>query len=203
MKYLIAPALVALALASAAHAETRNLTGFQGVAAQDGVEVMVTQGEGFRVDVTGRDAARVRTEVREDTLRISRIRRSWFGFDRDIDATVRVTMPAIEDLSAARGATLTATNVRAGELDISAAMGAEIDVSGVCRTVSVSAAMGASVDAENLVCTTADVSASMGADVEINATNTFDASASMGASINNSGAGATGDISASMGASVN
>jgi hypothetical protein len=203
MKYLIAPALVALALATTAHAETRNLSGFRGVAAQDGVEVIVTQGEGFRVDVTGRDAARVRTEVRDDTLRISRVRRSWFGFDHDIDATVRVTMPAVEDLSAARGATLTATNIRARDLDLSAAMGAELEVSGVCNTVSVSAAMGASVDAEHLVCASADVSASMGADVEINATNTFDASASMGASINNNGEGATGDISAAMGASVN
>jgi hypothetical protein len=203
MKYLIAPALIAVALAGAAHAETRNLSGFRGVSAQDGVEVTVTQGEGFRVDVSGRDAARVRTEIRDDTLRISRVRRSWFGFDRDLDATVRITMPAVEDLSAARGATLTATNIRARDLDLSAAMGAELDISGVCSAVSVSAAMGASVDAEHLVCTSADVSASMGADVEINATNTFDASASMGASINNAGAGATGDISAAMGASVN
>ncbi|QGZ95183.1 GIN domain-containing protein [Terricaulis silvestris] len=204
MKYLIAPALIALALATAAQAETRNLTGFDGVGAADKIDVYVTQGEGFRVEVTGRDAARVRTEVSDgNVLQISSRSRSWWGGTPDLDATVRVTMPAIENLAAAKGATLTATNIRAGNLDLAAAMGAELDVSGTCSRVDITAAMGASVDAEHLICNEADVSASMGADIELNATQSFDASASMGASVNNSGAGAARDVSASMGASVN
>jgi hypothetical protein len=204
MKYLIAPAMMALALAGVAHAETRNLSGFDGVGATDKIDVYVTQGEGFRVEVTGRDAARVRTEVSDgNVLRISSRARSWWGGTPDLDATVRVTMPAIENLAAAKGATLTATNIRAGNLDLAAAMGAELEVSGTCSRVDISAAMGASVDAENLICNEADVSASMGADIELNATQGFDASASMGASVSNSGAGAARDISASMGASVN
>jgi hypothetical protein len=204
MKYLIAPALIALALASAAHAETRNLSGFDGVGAKDGIEVYVTQGEGFRVEVTGRDAARVRTEVNNgNILEISSRSRTWWGGTRDLNAAVRVTMPAIESLAAARGAQLTATNIRAGNLDLAAAMGAELDVSGTCSRVDISAAMGASVDAEDLVCNEADVSAAMGADIELNATQSFDASASMGASVSNSGAGAARDVSASMGGSVN
>lgn len=204
MKYLIAPALVALALVGAAQAETRNLSGFDGVGASDKIEVYVTQGEAFRVEVSGRDAARVRTEVNNgNVLEISSRSRTWWGGTRDLDATVRVTMPTIENLAAARGASLRATNIRAGNLDLAAAMGAELEVSGTCSRVDISAAMGASVDAEHLICGEADVSASMGADIELNATQGFDASASMGASITNSGAGAARDVSASMGASVN
>lgn len=204
MNYLIAPALIVLVLAGAAHAETRNLSGFDGVGASDKIEVYVTQGEGFRVEVTGRDAARVRTEVSNgNVLQISSRSRSWWGGTPDLDATVRVTMPTIENLAAAKGASITATNIRAGNLDLAAAMGAALDVSGTCNRVDISAAMGASVDAERLICNEADVSASMGADIELNATQSFDASASMGASVNNSGAGAARDISASMGASVN
>ncbi len=203
MKILLAPALIAIALvATAANAETRNHSGFQGVAARDGVEVYVTQGEGYRVDVTGRDADRVRTEVSDHTLQISQRNRSWFGFQRDLDATIRVTMPIVEDLSAARGASLHATGLRAGDLDISAAMGADLEVAGTCRSLSASASMGAAVDASELVCSNADASASMGADVNVNASNSFDASASMGASISNSGTAATQDISSSMGGSV-
>jgi hypothetical protein len=203
MKILLAPALIALALAAtAASAETRNLSGFRSVAARDGVDVYVTQGEGFRVDVSGRDAERVRTEVRDHTLQISRRNLNWFGFNRDLSATVRVTMPVVEDLSAARGASLRATDLRAGDLDLSAAMGADIEVSGTCRALSASAAMGASLDASALVCSDADASAAMGADVNVNATNAFEASASMGASISNSGNATHQDISSSMGGSV-
>lgn len=203
MKMLLAPALVALALtASVAQAETRNHSGFQGVAARDGVDVYVTQGEGFRVDVTGRDAARVLTEVRDNTLQISQRNRSWFGFQRDLDATIRITMPVVEDLSAARGASLRATDLRAGDLDLSAAMGADLEAFGTCRSLSASASMGAAVDASGLACTNADASASMGADVNVNATTSFEASASMGASINNSGNATRQDISSSMGGSV-
>lgn len=203
MKILLAPALIAVALAAtAASAETRNLSGFQGVAARDGIEVYVTQGEAFRVDVSGPDAERVRTEVQDETLRISRRSVNWFGFNRDLSATVRVTLPVVEDLSAARGASLRATDLRAGNLDLSAAMGADMEISGTCSSVSASAAMGASLDASALVCSHAEASAAMGADVNVNATNAFEASASMGASISNSGNASRQDISSSMGGSV-
>jgi hypothetical protein len=203
MKILLAPAMIAIALAAtSASAETRNHSGFQGVAARDGVQVYVTQGEGYRVDVTGRDAARVRTEVRDHTLQISRRNTNWFGLGRDLDATVRVTMPVVEDLSAARGASLSASNLRAGDLDLSAAMGADVEASGTCQSLSASASMGAAVDASGLACVSAEASASMGADVSVNATGSFEASASMGASISNSGNATRQDISSSMGGSV-
>lgn len=202
MTRILAPAILALTLVAApASAETRNLSGFTGVQARDGVEVAIAGSTGFRVEVTGRDASRVRTVVENGTLKISRANRSWWGGGGDLDATVRVTLPRLAHLSAARGAQVQAANISAGDIEISAAMGGVIEISGACNALDASVAMGGVLDADAFQCATADVSASMGGVAEVYATNTFDASASMGGSIDISGA-ARGDTSASMGGSI-
>jgi len=203
MSRLIAPLLLGLALAATASAEPRSLNGFQRVAAENGVRVQVAIGPSFAVDVTGRDAQYVRTEVQNGTLRISRGWRPWFGIGaRDFDGRVRITMPALEALSAARGATINASGVRANDFSASAAMGGVIDISGSCRDLDASVAMGGLLSAEGLHCDSAAISASMGGTADVFAARTFDASASMGGSINVAGAGARGAISTSMGGSV-
>jgi hypothetical protein len=201
MHRILAPAILALALAGPATAETRNLRGFDTVSAADKIEVFVTVGP-YAVEVTGRDADRVRTEVHGDELRIRQANRSWFGGVRDINATVRVSMPEVEGLAATRGAELTASGIEGGDLDIAAAMGGSLRVSGTCDNLSAAASMGGSLEAEGLRCATADVAASMGGDAQVYASSTFDAAASMGGSINVAGEANSGDIATSMGGDV-
>lgn len=202
---LLAPALIALTLAASASAsaEPRNVSDFQRVAAENGVQVQVAIGPRFAVEVTGRDARYVRTTVQGETLRISRGSLPWFGIGfGNFDGRVRITMPALEALSAERGATINASGVQADDFAVSAAMGGVIDVSGSCHDLDASVAMGGVLSAEGLHCDTAAISAAMGGTAEIFAARTFDASASMGGTINVAGAGARGAISTSMGGSV-
>lgn len=203
MKNLLAPAILALAIATPAAADTRDHSGFTGVTASDRLEVQVVEGPTYSVSVTGRDASRVRTRVEDNTLRISQANRGWFGRSPRLDAVVRVTAPSLDHLAAARGAELRAENLRADDLTVAAAMGATLWVSGTCDDLDASAAMGAEIHAENMACSTANVSASMGADARVNASSSFDASASMGATVNVAGGAARGDVSTSMGAEVN
>ncbi len=202
MKNLLAPAILALTLATPAAAETRDLSGFTGVSAADRVRVEVSEGPRYSVEITGRDAGRVRTRVEDNTLRISQANRPWFGRTPRLDAVVRVTAPNIDDLAASRGAELHAENLQADDLSVAVAMGAELWVSGTCDDLDASASMGAIIHANNMACSTADISASMGAEAEVNAASTFDASASMGAVVNVSGGATRGDVSTSMGAEV-
>lgn len=202
MKRLVAPAILVLALAAgAASAETRNLTDFTGVEARDGVEVIVSIGPRHAVEVTGREAARVRTRVNQGTLEISQINRPWFGRHRDLDAVIHIVMPRVDSLSAARGAQLRASNITADDMSIAAAMGGVIEISGACANLDASVAMGGVLDAERFECANADVSAAMGGVAEVFASTSFDASAAMGGVIDIAG-GANGDSSSAMGGQI-
>jgi hypothetical protein len=223
MNRFVAVTLLAAGLAGAAHAETRDVTGFTAVQAHDRITVEVSTGDQFSVQVTGADADRVRTELRGDALRISDARRPWFGRSPRIDATVRVTAPLIEGVAAARGAELTATlsgacddfsaaaamggsvsvtGLECDSVDASAAMGGELNLAGACGSLDVSAAMGGDVRAGELRCRTVDASAAMGGAMRVYASERYDASAAMGGDINIAGGAHRGDTSAAMGGSI-
>ena len=224
MKRLIAPLLMAVALAGPAAAETRSLSGFQAVDAEDRLTVTIAVGDAYIVDVTGSDADRIRTRVDGRTLYIEDERRPFFGRSPRLDAHVRVTMPAVKGVSASRGAELTANltggtcdefsaaaamggsasveNAQCDDVSSSAAMGGEVRISGSCRTHDVSASMGGYVRARDMQCATVDASASMGGDINAYANQSYDASASMGGSIDVAGGASASDTSSIMGGSV-
>lgn len=192
-----------IALVSVASAETRNVANFTGVSAADRIRVEVATGEGYRVEVVGSEANKVSTRIDNDgTLVIRRTNRPFWGGTPAIDATVRVTMPRVENLASSRGAELTATNVTADEMALAASMGGELRVSGVCRTLHAAVSMGGTIRAEGFQCQDANVAASMGGDARVFASNRFDAAASMGGAVNVAGGGRGDDIATSMGGSV-
>lgn len=219
----LAVVLAAAGLTTLAQAETRQVGRFSEVKAEDRVRVEVTVGEGYSVEVTGADAARVRTRVDGHRLEISDARRPWFGRTPRLDATVRVTAPRIEGVAAARGAELTATisgecddfsaaaamggeatvsGLTCHSIDAAAAMGGDLRLSGSCDTLSASAAMGGSIRANDLQCRVVDGSAAMGGAMRVYASERYDGSAAMGGDINVSGEGRRGDTSAAMGGSI-
>lgn len=224
MNRLIAPLLIAAAVAAPAAAETRSLSGFQAVDAEDRLTVTIAVGSDYAVDVTGSDASRIRTHVDGRTLYIEDERRPLFGRSPRLDAHVRITMPAIESVSAARGAQLAANltggtcdefsasaamggsatveNAQCNDVSSSAAMGGEVRISGTCRLHDVSASMGGYVRARDMQCETVDASASMGGDINAYASQSYDASASMGGAIDVAGGASASDTSSIMGGSV-
>jgi hypothetical protein len=191
-----------IALATGASAETRNLSSFTGVSASDRIRVEVAIGEHYRVDVTGSDASRVATRIDDGTLIIRRANRPIWGGTPPIDATVRVTMPRVDNLSSSRGAALIAADLDAQEMSLAASMGGTLQVSGECTNLDAAVSMGGSIRAEGLECRDADIAASMGGDARVFASNRYDVAASMGGSVNVAGGGQRGDIALSMGGSV-
>src|SRR5262249_49320319 len=154
--------------------------GFTSVKAMDHIVVEVRTGPQYAIEVTGPQADRIVTSIDlQGALKINERNRPWFGPDRRINALVRVTMPAVTDLAAAKGATLTAYDINVEDISVVAAMGGEIVINGSCHSVDATAAMGGTVHAENLHCLSADISAAMGGDARVFATQTFDATAAM------------------------
>jgi len=192
-----------IALVGVASAEIRNLTNFTGVSAADRIRVEVATGERYRVEVVGSEADKVTTRVdRDGTLVIRRTNRPFWGGTPAIDATVRVTMPRVENLASSRGAELSATNVTADDMSLAASTGGELRVSGVCQTLNAAVSMGGTIRAEEFQCQNANIAASMGGDARVFAANRFDAAASMGGAVNVAGGGRGDDIATSMGGSV-
>jgi hypothetical protein len=195
-------AVLALAMAASASAETRNLRGFNSIGASDQMRVEISVGGDYAVEVTGADADRVRTRVEDGALLIDQRNRPWFG-SRHLNAVVRVSVPELESIAAARGVEVSARGVESERFDIAAAMGAEVRVSGTCGVLDATAAMGASIRADELQCRVADVSAAMGGSARVYASETYEGSASMGGSIDISGDGASRGRSTAMGGSIN
>ncbi|MBL8543930.1 MAG: DUF2807 domain-containing protein [Hyphomonadaceae bacterium] len=202
MRIVLITSAALAALTMSASADTRDISGFTGVGVSDHIAVEIATGPAYTVEVTGSDAARVRTRVEHGSLQISDARRPWFGQAPRLDATVRITMPRVERLAAARGAEVAARDVNADELSIAAAMGGQLEVSGTCSALSAAAAMGGVIDAGELHCATAEVSAAMGGAAEIYASQSYEASAVMGGAIDIAGEAQRGEVSTVMGGAV-
>ena len=201
MKILIVPAFALALLAGSAAAEPRNLQGFTGVGAAGNFNVDIAVGDHFMVDVSGPDADKIETRIEHNSLQIKGTGWHVFGEPR-YNARVHVIMPRVQALAAARGNEMRVMGVNSEQLDVSAAMGATIDISGSCRQIDVSAAMGAQVDANELDCATASVSAAMGGEVRVHAREDLSASASMGGDIQVSGNPQRRSANTAMGGNV-
>lgn len=198
MRLFLAAATLVLATAGVAQAEVRNLSGFTKVSANAGTDVEVTVGGAFRVEVTGRDAARIITRVQGDTLIVEPVRGfSWRGRQ----ANIRVTMPSANGFSASSGADLIATGVNAQNISLDSSSGADLRVSGACRTFTADASSGADLDARNLRCENGAVDVSSGADARVFATGRVDVDASSGAGVLAYGNPGVGNIDLSSGGS--
>lgn len=198
-------ALIAAAsvlLLGTASAETRNLTGFEGVSAAGRFDVTVTVGNEYSVTITGPHADRLKTEIEDGVLKIESRNRPWFGDEPRINADVTITTPRLTSLVSARGAEVEASNINAQAFTLVAAMGGAVRAAGTCQRLDASAAMGGSLNASELRCATADVSAAMGGEARVFASQSLDAAASMGGSVRVDGAPAHTDISTSMGGGV-
>lgn len=224
MKRLIAPASIALALTGAAVAETRAVSRFHAVRAEDRLTVTIAIGQSSAVEVTGSDAGRIRTRVSRGTLHIEDARRPWIGRSPRLDAHVRITAPAMDSVAASRGAELSAnlaggacsdfsavaamggsanvTGVHCNTVSSTAAMGGDVRMAGTCRAHEVTASMGAVVRADELACETVDASASMGGEIRAFASRSYEASAAMGGDINVVGGAHSRDTTAVMGGSI-
>lgn len=202
MRSILITSVAWMAFVGVANAELRNVSNFTGVSAADRIRVEVNVGEQYGVEVTGSEADKVTTRVDDGTLVVRRTHRPFWGGTPAIDATVRITMPAVDNLASSRGAELSASNVNAETMSLAATMGGELRVSGACGTLDAAVSMGGLIRAQDLQCRDADISASMGGDARVFASSSFDASASMGGLVNVAGGGRGDDIATSMGGSV-
>lgn len=200
MRLILLTSVLVLSSVNAAHAETRNVTGFTKVDARAGTDVQVTVGDGFLVEVTGRDAARINTHVDGDTL-VVEPQRAWTWRGRR-DANIRITLPRVEGLEASSGAELVASGINGGAIELASSSGADLRVSGTCASFEADASSGADLFAQDLHCENGSVDVSSGADARVFASGRLDVDASSGGGVLAYGNPSVGNVSLSSGGSL-
>ncbi len=186
----------------APYSSSHTYTGFDKVDVSAGVEVVLAQ-DGFNVNAESPDGSSLDNlivEVVGKTLRVSRKQTmmNWGG----PRYRVSVSAPAYSAFEASSGSTLNGSGLQLADLDVDVSSGAQMHVSGVCKTLRVGISSGASFDGEDLKCEAANIDASSGAHAEAFATRSADGNASSGASVTFHGNPASLEKDSSSGGSV-
>ena len=211
MKTLVFAGLAVLACAGAAPAfadpasvRSVPVDPFMAVTASAGLSVTVTPGPAsVTLEGDPRLFDRVKVEVRNGTLRLSRVTGPgwhWGGW-RD-EVRVRVTAPTLAAVDASSGADITVHDIAATVLSLEASSGADVIADGKCDALTATASSGADLRAEKLVCGSVTARASSGADVVVFATASASGDASSGAGVLIRGPARIGDTSESSGGGV-
>lgn len=186
----------------APYSSSQTYTGFDKVDVSAGVEVVLAQG-GFNVNAESPDGSSLDNlivEVVGKTLRVSRKQTmmNWGG----PRYRVSVSAPAYSAFEASSGSTINGSGLQLADLDVDVSSGAQMHVSGACKTLRVGISSGASFDGEGLKCEAANIDASSGAHAEAFATRSADGNASSGASVTFHGNPASLEKDSSSGGSV-
>lgn len=194
----------ACAVVESIETKTYDIAGFDTVTASSGVNVVLKQGP-FSVSATGpkNKLDRLNVERNGAELRIWRdpgMSMNW-GMWSQSDM-VTVVAPAYTAISASGGADIDAYELQFGDVSIRSSGGADINISGACKALTLEASGGADFNGRDLVCETADVSASGGADASVTATANATGDGSGGADINFYKVSGTAIGKASSGADV-
>ncbi|MCY7374722.1 MAG: DUF2807 domain-containing protein [Pyrinomonadaceae bacterium] len=156
--------------------ETRSVTGFTKIDASGAVNVEVTVGSVFAVEVQADDnlLANIKTESSGDTLKI-------YSEDRISSKTpvnIKVSMPTIENFEVSGASSGNVLNVKADNLKLKASGASKIKIEGTANELKAEASGASTIDAENLKTENAVVDASGASKATVSATNDLDVAAS-------------------------
>ena len=185
--------------------ESRKITDeFTEVHASEGLDVFVTQGNEFSINVEADENIidLIGTDIRDGRLKVHAIENIGRA-----TKNIYVTLPTVSSLSTSSGADLIAQNtikatkieleassgsdleveVDAREVSAETSSGADIKVSGKTETLYADASSGSDIKARGLVAKRCTADASSGADISVNVTESLTADASSGADISYTG----------------
>lgn len=218
-----ASVLAVLSPLGAQERDVRELSGFHSVAIGGGLDLFLSRGETFVVEVeTDEDPSEIITEVRDGTLHVRRDR-PWFDWFGDSDeGEVYVTMPTLQALTASGGSDVTVEGSFAGDalritasggsdveldaavdrVEVQASGGSDVRLTGSARSARLQSSGGSDLDAGRFTADEANVESSGGSDVSIGVRNSISGHASGGSDITYTGQPGSVNVEASGGGDV-
>jgi hypothetical protein len=221
---ILAGILAAPLAVQAQSAGIRNLSGFDSVQTSNGIDLNVTQGESFRVEVIASAAniPKILTEVEDHTLVIRLDRAGFSGFGLFGGAHVNVTMPAVRSLSASGGSDIRSENILTGDslrvlasggsdvsldlafesLEATVSGGSDMRLTGEVGNLSTQASGGSDLNGRALTAKNATIGSSGGSDTWITVTEVLAVTAAGGSDVAYFGSPGSVSVNASGGSDV-
>ena len=166
--------------------EKRDVSGFKGIHAGGAMQLEITVGKEFSVELEGDDniLPTIKTEVRDGKLYFERKEGRIWSRGR---VTARITMPELDDLDVSGASTAMASNVKTENLKLETSGASRIEISGEARSIEVEVSGASKLDADNLKTERAKIEASGASKASIFASEAIDVNASGASKIMYSG----------------
>jgi Putative auto-transporter adhesin, head GIN domain len=161
--------------------DSRNITGFTKIKAQNAIDLSVAVSNGYSIVIKADDNVlpSVITELQGDTLFISLKDKT----DIKSKVNVSVTVPELTDVQLIGAVHATVTGVKADEFKLDATGASSADVSGRAKTVKIKAVGASSVNAEDLKADKADANAVGASKITVSAADELNADATGASSV--------------------
>lgn len=156
--------------------ETRNVSGFKKVEAQNALNVIIDAGKDFSMQLEADDnlLPLIKTEVSGDKLTIS-IKDSISSSRKP---TIKISMPELAALDVSGASSGEVSNVKTDSLELAASGASQIKIVGEANKLKSDASGASGIDAEGLKVTDADVRASGASNSTVTVANELKADAS-------------------------
>lgn len=156
--------------------ESRNVSGFTKIEAENAVNVEITAQKDFGVSVETDDnlLQNIITEVSGDTLKI--YAKNHISPKSRIN--IKISMPKIEGLEISGASNAVVTNVKADSLEMKASGASKIKIVGEAKEINADASGASKIDAENLKAEDVEVEASGASSAAVSASGDLKADAS-------------------------
>jgi len=168
--------VMASAALAAEGARTFDLKGFSGLEVDGHVQLDVSVGEKFAIEVKGRerDLERLRVEVENGVLRIYKERRRFsIKRDRSKELHATISLPILESIDIDGMSDARVVNIDSDKLRLSVDGHSEIDLSGKCGTLEIDIDGHAEVVAAELKCDSVDLQVDGHGEIDVYASDTL------------------------------
>ncbi|MFT3710408.1 MAG: DUF2807 domain-containing protein [Archangium sp.] len=183
--------------------ETRSVEGYDALRVDDGLRVTFQKGETSQVTVDAPEKVMqyLDTKVKNGQLVIGL--RSGVTVTTFDTIVITASSPSIDTLEATGGSKLTAKDLSANPLRVTASGGSDIEITGASADLRVNASGGSGVTADQFAADAVSVDASGGSTVKVQALKSLVGSATGGSTVTVTGGGDISKFSASGGSTLN
>lgn len=186
MRFLIAASLVLLAYWSATAEERDVPIEAARVLDVDGpitVSVILGDEPSFRMEGSPEELDRIKVRQRDGKMKIDAVKDGMFGYKKDLDVRIYITLPSLSDVVVGAGATVDVVGLDEEGARVEVTTGAILEVSGRCDRLDLDVSTGAILRGGSLQCRSVHAEGSTGGSARIFAAEEVKASASTGAVI--------------------
>ena len=153
--------------------ETRDVSGFDGIALEGSMDAVITAGKSFKVVLHGDSDQldRIETYVKNGVLKVRYKDKGRRGWRNNGSVEREITLPELTSVSISGSGDIEASGIRSGNFSAAISGSGDMELQGECGKLKVAVSGSGDVSAADLKCEDASLSIAGSGDAEIYASN--------------------------------